>query len=166
MEDRDKMMELLDYAPWAQWGATPNNVPVSELRNVARPDSDAMHRLQECMDASKAVCMNVQNMYKELQKEGILASPEAGSIPSIMKTALNAAKQMDKDHIQPLAELIYDPDGTNKVTVKEAKERLHAAAQVAASLKQYLLESKALVQKFKIKMKAKAKEEAKSSEAC
>ena len=29
---------------------------------VVKPDSDAMHRLQECMDASKAVCMNVQNM--------------------------------------------------------------------------------------------------------
>ena len=28
-EEKEKMMELLDYAPWATWGATPNNIPVT-----------------------------------------------------------------------------------------------------------------------------------------
>ena len=163
VEDRDKMMELLDYAPWAQWGATPNNVPVSELKNVAKPDSDAMHRLQECMDASKAVCMNVQHMFKELQKEGILASPEAGSIPTLMKAAMKAAKDMENAHMQPMKDLIYDvTDGTKKATVKEVKETLHSAAAAMTPLKQHLNEAKVLVQKFKMALKKK-EEEAKKS---
>ena len=153
LEDKEKMMELLDYAPWANWGATPNNIPVAELKNVVKPDSDAMHKAQECLDASKAVCISVQNFYKQIQSEGILASPEAGSIPSIMSNAINAVKQMEKDHIQPMAEFIYDPDGTKKVTVKDVKEMLHSAAQALTPLQQYLQESKALVQKFKTKGK-------------
>ena len=163
LDDKDKMMELLDYAPWASWGVTPNNVPEPELRSVAKPDSDAVHRLQECMDGSKAVCMNVQNMFKELQKEGILASPEAGSIPSFMKAAMKAAKDMENAHMQPMKDLIYDvTDGTKKATVKEVKETLHSAAAAMTPLKQHLNEAKVLVQKFKMALKKK-EEEAKKS---
>ena len=153
MDDKDKMLELLDYAPWAKWGATPNNIPVAELKNVVKPDSGAMHKAQECLDASKAVCTSVQNFYKQIQKEGILASPEAGSIPSIMSSAMKAVKQMEKDNIETMAELIYDPDGANRVTVKDVKEMLNATAKDLIPLKQYLEEAKALVSKFKTKEK-------------
>ena len=85
-----------------------------------------MHRAQECLEASKAVCISVQNFYKQIQKEGILASPEAGSIPSIMSSAMKAVKQMEKDHMQPIAELIYDPDGTKKAIVKDVKQMVYA----------------------------------------
>ena len=150
-EDKEKMYELLDYAPWAKWSTTQNSTPVAELKNVVKPGSDAMHKAQECLDASKAVCISVQNFYKQIQKEGILASPEAGSIPSIMSSAMKAVKQMEMDHMQTMAELIYDPDGTKKVTVKDVKELLSSAAKALTPLQQYLVEAKALVQKFKHK---------------
>ena len=151
LEDKEKMMELLGYAPWAEWSTTQNSTPVAELKNVVKPGSDAMQKAQECLDASKAVCTSVQNFYTQIQKEGILASPEAGSIPSIMSSAMKAVKQMEKDHIQPMAELIYDPDGTQKVTVKDVKELLTSAAKALTPLQQYLVEAKALVQQFKHK---------------
>ena len=110
-----------------------------------------MHKAQECLDASKAVCVSVQNFYKQIQKDGILASPEAGSIPSIMSSAMKAVKQMENSHMQTMAELIYDPDGTQKVTVKDVKELLSSAAKALTPLQQYLVEAKALVQKFKHK---------------
>ena len=108
-----------------------------------------MHKAQECLDASKAMCISVQNLFKQIKKEGILTSPEAGSIPSIMKTAMKAANKMEEDHMQPMAALIYDTDGTNKSTVKDVKEMLNSAAKALTPLQQYLQEAKALVQKFK-----------------
>ena len=151
LEDKEKMMELLDYAPWAKWSTTQDSTPVAELKNVVKPGSDAMHKAQECLDASKAVCTSVQNFYKQIQKEGILASPEAGSIPSIMSSAMKAVKQMEKDHMQTMSGLLYDLDGTKQVTVKDVKEMLNAAAKALTPLQQYLVEAKALVQKFKNK---------------
>ena len=108
-----------------------------------------MHKAQECVDASKAVCISVQNFFKQIQKEVILTSPEAGSIPSIMKTAMKAANEMEKDHMQPMAAFIYDTDGTNKATVKDVKEMLSSAAKALTHLQQYLRAAKAMVQKFK-----------------
>ena len=151
LQDKEKMMELLDYAPWAKWGTTPNDVPVADLKKAVKPDSDAMERAQECLDASKAVCINVQTFSKNIQKECIMTNPKAGSIPSIMNNAMKAAKDMEKDHMQTMAELIYDPDGTKKVTVKDVKELLSSAAKALTPLQQYLVEAKALVQKFKHK---------------
>ena len=58
---------------------------------------------------------------------------------------------MEKDHMQAMAELVYDPDGTKKVTVKDVKELLKSAAKALTPLQQYLVEAKALVQKFKHK---------------
>ena len=60
---------------------------------------------------------------------------------------------MEKDHMQPMAALIYDTDGTNKATVKDLKEMLSAAAKDLTPLQQYLVEAKALVQKYKNKEK-------------
>ena len=151
MDDKEKMMELLDYAPWAKWSCTPNTMCQGELKNVVKPESKAMQQAQECLDASKAVCISVQNFFKQIQQEGILASSEAGSIPSIMSSAMKAVQQMEKDHMQTMTELIYDPDGTKKVTVKDVKELLSSAAKALAPLQQYLVEAKALVQKFKHK---------------
>ena len=70
-----------------------------------------------------------------------------------MNTAMQAANEMEKDHMQPISALIFDMDGTNNVTVKDVKEMLHSAAQALTPLQQYLQESKALVQKFKTKGK-------------
>ena len=155
LEDKEKLMELLDYAPWAKWGVTPNNIPVAELKHAVKQNSDAMQKVQECLDASNAVCMSVQHLFKQTQKEGTLTSPEAGSIPSIMKTAMKAANEMDKDHMQPMAALIYDIDCTNKVTVKDVKEMLNSAAKALIPLQQYLHEAKALVPMLRNKDKEK-----------
>ena len=146
-------MELLDYAPWAKWGATPNNIPVADLKNVVKPNSDAMHKAQECLNASKAVCISVQNLFKQAQQESILTSPHAGSPPSITKTAMEALDGMEKNHMQLMAALIYDIDGNNAVTVKHVKEMLNSAAKALSPVQQYLLEAKALVQTFKTKEK-------------
>ena len=163
LEDRDKMIQLLDYAPWVQWSVTANTVPEAQLGNVAKPDSHAMNQLQQCMEACKAVCMNVQSMFKELNKEGVLSSPEAGSIPSLMKAAMQLAKDMESEHIQPMAAMLYDvTDGTKKATVKDVKETLHSAAMAVAPLRQHLNEAKVLVQKYKVALKKKG-EEAKTS---
>ena len=105
-EDKEKMMELMDYAPWAQWGATANNVPMAELKMVVKPNSDAMHRVQECLDASKAVCTNMQNLFKQAQQDGILTSPHAGSLPSIMREAMEAMDDMEEKHMKPMSSLI------------------------------------------------------------
>jgi hypothetical protein len=156
--DKEKMIELLDFAPWAKWGAEKTNLQVTDLKKVVKPESDAMHRAQECVDASKAVCISVQNFFKQIQEEGILAHPKAGSIPSIMKAAIKASKQMQADHIQPISDLIYDTEGTNKVTVKDLKEKILSAARDLTPLKQYFQESKALVQKFKNEKQKETKE--------
>ena len=63
---------------------------------------------------------------------------EAGSIPAIMKAAMQAVKNMERDHLQTLAEFIYDSDGTNTATVKDVKEMLNAAAKDLTPLKQKL----------------------------
>ena len=116
-----------------------------------------MKKAQECLDASKAVCNSVQNFFKQIQQEGILTSPLAGSIPSIMKSALKEAKQMEKDHMEPMAALIYDADGKCQLTVKEVKEMLGSAAKALHPLKQHLEEAKALVQKYKNNQRKEAK---------
>ena len=116
-----------------------------------------MTKAQECLDASKAVCISVQNFFKQIQREGILTSPEAGSIPSIMKTAMQAANEMDRDHMQPMAALIYDTDGTHKASVKDVIQMIRDAAKDLAKLQQYLQEAKALVQQYR-------REEAKKEE--
>ena len=157
MEDNDKILELLEYAPWAIWGTTANNVPVVELKNVAKPDSHAMHKAQECLAGIKQVCINVQSFFKELKREGILTRSGTGSIPSIMKTAMKAATEMEKDHMTPIAALIYDTEGTNKASVKDVKEMIRDAARDLAKLQQYLQEAKALVQQYR-------REEAKKEE--
>ena len=136
---------------------TKQNIPVAELKHVVKPNSDAMHKAQECLDASKAICIWVQHFFKQIQQEGILTSPEAGSIPSIMNIAMKAVHALDKDHMQPIAALIYDTDGKKKVIVKDVKEMLHAAAKALSPVQQHLEEAKAFVQKFKNKGKKESK---------
>ena len=86
-----------------------------------------------------------------------MKNPEAGSIPSIMKTATKAVNAMDKDHMQPIAALIYDTDGTKKVTVNDVKEMLNSAAKALSPLQQHVEDAKALVQKFKNRGKKESK---------
>ena len=56
-EDLQKLMELLGNAPWADWAVTPNSIPKAQLKNAATPDSDAIQKAHECLNASKAVCV-------------------------------------------------------------------------------------------------------------
>ena len=91
----------------------------------------------------------MQNFYKQVQQEGILKQPNAGSIPAIMSTAIKKVKDLETDHMQPLAEVIYDPEGTTTATVKDVKDMLGAAAKTLMSLTQYRDEAKALVAKYK-----------------
>ena len=97
----------------------------------------------------------MKNFDQQCQSDGILTQPDAGSIPSILKTALRTVKDLEKDHLEPIADIIFDPDGTHTVTVKEVKEMLTAAAKDLAPLQQYLIESKALVSKYKNGQKKK-----------
>ena len=75
-----------------------------------------------------------------------------------MKAALKAVNELEKDHMQKMAELIYDPDGKNTVTVKDVKEMLKSAAKATASVKQAFEDANALVQKFKRLQEKKGKE--------
>ena len=59
--------------------------------------------------------------------------------------------------MQPMATLIFDIDGTNKVTVKDVKEMLLSAAKALSPLQQHLEEAKALVQQFKNKGEKESK---------
>ena len=154
-EDFSRMMELLDFAPWAKWSGAEDSVPQATLKNVAKPGSDAIKKAQECLEAIKAVCINMKNFYQQCQSDGILTQPDVGSIPNIMKNAMKKAKELEKEYMEPLADVIYDPDGTHTATVSMLKEMLHAAAKDLAPLQQYYIEAKALVQKYKTGQKKK-----------
>ena len=74
---------------------------------------------------------------------------DTGSIPAIMSTAMKKVKEMEKEHMQRIAEVIYDPDGTCSASVKDVKDMLGAAAKTLQTLTQYMNEAKALVSKYK-----------------
>ena len=81
--------------------------------------------------------------------EGILRMQDTGSIPAIMSTAMKKVKEMETEHMQPIAELCYDPDGLCSASVKDVKDMLSAAAKTLLDLTQYMGEAKALVNKYK-----------------
>ena len=74
---------------------------------------------------------------------------DAGSIPDIMSKAMKKVKEMETEHQQPIAEVIYDLDGTCSVSVKQVKDMLSAAAKTLQTLTRYMNEAKALVSKYK-----------------
>ena len=74
---------------------------------------------------------------------------DAGGIPDIMPKAMKKVKEMEREHLQPIAEVMYDPDGTCSASVKEVKDMLGAAAKTLQTLIQYMNEAKALVSKYK-----------------
>ena len=154
-QDPQRMMGLLNFAPWADWAVTPNNIPKAQLKNAAAPDSDAIQKAHECMNAGKAVCIQMQNFYNIVQSEGILRMGDAGSIPAIMSTAMKKVKEMETEHMQPIAGVIYDPDGTCSASVKDVKDMLGAAAKILQSLIQYMGEAKAVVGKRKAALNKK-----------
>ena len=154
-QDMQKLKEMLNFAPWADWAVTPNNIPKVQLKIAATPDSDAIQKAQECLDASKAVCVSMQNFYKMVQSEGILRMQDTGSIPAIMSTAMKKVKEMQTEHMQPIADVIYDHEGTCSSSVKDVKDMLGAAAKTLQSLTQYMSEAKALVGKYKAALNKK-----------
>ena len=154
-QDMQKLMELLNFAPWADWAVTPNNIPKVQLKTAATPDSDAIQKAHECLAASKAVCVSMQNFYNMVQSEGILTMQDTGSIPTIMSSAMKKVKEMETEHIQPIADVIYDHDGTSSTSVKDVKDMLGAAAKTLQSLTQYMREAKALVGKYKAALNKK-----------
>ena len=138
------------------WAVTQNSVPKAQLKNAASPDSDAIKRAHECLDASKAVCTQMQNFYTQVQAEDILQMEGTGSIPSIMQTAMTKVKEMETEYLQDIANVIYYPDGTCPASVKDVKDMLGVAANALTSLTLYMSEANALVGKFKA---AKAKKQ-------
>ena len=77
--------------------------------------------------------------------------PDAGSIPVLMSSAMKKVKEMEIEHMQHIAEVIYDPDNTCKKSVKDIKDMLGAAAQTLQALTQYMSEAKTLVSRYKSK---------------
>ena len=116
-----------------------------------------MNKAQECLAGCKKVCIDVQHFFKDIQKEGLLTRPGVGSIPGIMRIAMKAIPGMERDHMQPIAALIYDTDGTNTASVKDVIQMIRDAAKDLAKLQQYLQGAKALVQQYR-------REEAKKEE--
>ena len=148
-KDMDRMRDLLNFAPWAEWSATPGNIPKAELQNAAEPGSDAMTKAHECLTACQATCMSMKNFYKQVQQDGILKQPNSGSIPAIMSTAIKQVKDLETDHMKPIADVLYDPEGTTTTTVKDVKDMLGAAAKTLMSLTRSRDEAKAWVVKYK-----------------
>ena len=66
-----------------------------------------------------------------------------------MGNAMKNMKDMENVHLQPIAELIYDPDGTSLTSVKDVKGMLSSAARALQALTLSMNEAKALVQKYK-----------------
>ncbi len=130
-----KLLELLQYAPWVDW-ALVQNVPKLQLNATCAPDSAALAKATECLEASKAVCISMEALYKGVQAQGILSLPDTGSIPVIMSTAMQKLKQMQTEHMQPIADIIYNHDGTCSTSVKEVKDMLGAAGKTWQSLTQ------------------------------
>ena len=143
----EKLLEMLQYAPWVDW-ALVKNVPKLQLNATCAPDSAALAKATECLEASKAVCLSMESLYKGVQAQGILRQPDNGSIPAIMATAMQKVKQMQTEHMQPIQDIIYNHDGKT-ASVKEVKQMLAAAAQTLQALTQTMGEAKALVNKYK-----------------
>jgi hypothetical protein len=146
-QDAQKLLELMQYAPWVDW-AVMQNVPKAQLNATCAPDSAALEKATECLEASKAVCISMETLYKGVQAQGILMKPDAGIIPTIMATAMQKVKQLQTEHIQPIQDIIYSHDGKT-ASVKEVKQMLAAAAQTVQALTQTMGEAKALVNKYK-----------------
>ena len=67
-----------------------------------------------------------------------------------LENALRKVKEMETEHMQPIAELCYDPDGNHcPRSVKDVKDMLGAAAKTLMSLIKCRDEAKALVSKCK-----------------
>ena len=157
----DKFVGVLEFAPWATWSTTPASSPQERkaLKNVASQDSDAMTKAQECMDASQSVCVQMKDFYTKTKSEGILTMKDAGSIPTIMQLAMSKMKEMENEHMQAIAKLIWYPDGQQQThSVQDIKQMLGAAAKTLGQLKTHMNEAKALVAKFKIAQKKKEEE--------
>ena len=155
-------MELFNHADWAHW-STSEHIPAKELKNTASQNTNVMEHAEECLEASRAKCIAVQNFYKEIQadKEAgniLKAGESAGSIPSLMSKAMKRVHELENVHCQKMAELIYDPDGTCKHSVKEVRQMLQAAGRCIAMLVQDFNEAKSLVAKFKVNLKKPEKD--------
>jgi hypothetical protein len=158
-EDLQKLVEMCDWAPWAQWCTTPNSDPQmrAQLKNAATPNSEAIKKAQEGLDASKQLCQQVQNFYKQVKSEGILSRADAGSIPKLMTDAMRKLRELETHHVQTITAIVYDDECTNTQTVKDVKEVLHEAAKTVKQLRTLFEEAKALVTKYKIAAKKKEK---------
>ena len=88
-----------------------------------------------------------------------MTKPDVGSIPAIMSTAMKKVKEMETEHMGPIADIMYDADGTCSASVKEVKDMLCAAAKTLQALTQYMNEAKALVSKYKSEQLKKEKAE-------
>ena len=128
------------------------------MKNTAQQNTNVMEHAEECLEASRAKCIAVQNFYKEIQadKEAgniLKAGESAGSIPSLMSKAMQKVKDMETRHCQKIAGLIYDPDETCQASVKDVRQMLVAASSCMAGLAQAFNEAKSRVAKYKANLK-------------
>ena len=81
---------------------------------------------------------------------------DTGSIPAIMSTAMQKLKELETEHMQPIAEICYHLDpNLAPASVQDVKDMLSAAAKSLKSVVQYMSEAKSLVHNYKAAQRKK-----------
>ena len=146
IEDMENMMGLLNHAPWAEWGT--QSIDGTQAKAIAKPGtqagSEAMDKAQESLDALSSVCSQMKALYRKCQTPTI--AEKGGSIPSLLKAAMTKVDELEKIHMQPIADFIYghDEEGTSFLPVNKVKIMLKDAAPAAALVNQAMIEIKTL----------------------
>lgn len=150
-QDMQAMLQLLNFAPWAGWGAKPETeCNPATLKAPAKPDSEAMVKLQEGLDAMQAACNQMKTIFKDCRKQGMMTAEDCGSIPKLIQSAMGKVKPLEENHCQPVADLLYNTEGT-EVPVSNVKGMLMQAAPAMALLSQQMNEIQVLTQRYRSK---------------
>ena len=73
-----------------------------------------------------------------------------------MSTAMQKFKELETEHMQPIAEICYHPDpNLAPASVKDVKDMLNVAAKSLKSVVQYMSEAQSLVHKYKAAQRKK-----------
>ena len=138
------MMRLLSHAPWAEWST--QSIDGAPAKALAKPGSEAMNKAQESLDALQAVSAQMKTIYRQCQTGAI--AKEGGSTPSLLKVAMTKVKELEDQHLEPIADLRDGHDGQG-ISVKDLKGVLNVAAPAMAIVNQHMNEIKVLVNRHK-----------------
>ena len=148
-QDIQAMVKLLEFAPWAEWGANPESeCPKAALKAPAQPDGEAMGKLQEGSDAMQAACKHMKTMFRDSKTS--MTAGDCGSIPTLIKSAMTNVKVLEEMHLAPMQELLYNVEGS-AISVSQVKQMLKSAAPAMALLTMQMNEIKILIQRHKSK---------------